>query len=379
MEQWLNYTLMQHHTDTPLLATVPVSKGRNRLYCVVTNQASVVVLTMALFPTENISSLSHRFCVAPMLDWTDRHERYFLRLLSKKALLYTEMITTGALIHGDANRHLRFNEEEHPVAVQLGGSDPRDLARSAKMAEMAGYDEINLNVGCPSDRVQSGKFGACLMKEPLLVADCVRAISSSVDTPVTIKCRAGIDSYDSDEFLEEFILSIASAGCTTFIVHARIALLKGLSPKGNREIPPLNYERVFRIKQKYPHLKIVLNGGIKTLAQGLTLLEYVDGVMLGRESYQNPWILSSVDELLFSQEPSMHTRLSILQAFIPYVADQIGKGVPLQHMTRHILGLFHGYPGGKAFRRHLSENAYRKNASITVLEDAIARVLPGSA
>jgi tRNA-dihydrouridine synthase A len=313
--------------------------------------------------------------VAPMLDWTDRHERFFLRLLSKNALLYTEMITSGALIHGDTGRHLRFNEEEHPVAVQLGGSDPHDLARSAQMAELAGYDEINLNVGCPSDRVQSGKFGACLMKEPLLVADCVRAIKSSVETPVTIKCRAGIDNFDSDEFLEEFILTVAGAGCTTFIIHARIALLKGLSPKDNREIPPLNYERVLRIKRNHPQLKIIINGGINSLSQGLAFLEHLDGVMLGREAYQNPWILHAVDELFFSQEPSSHTRFSILQSFIPYVAEQIQKGVPLQHMTRHILGLFHACPGGKAFRRHLSENAYRKNASITVLEDAIALVL----
>lgn len=315
---------------------------------------------------------SHRFCVAPMLDWTDRHERYFLRLLSRQCVLYTEMITSGALVHGDAPRHLRYNQAEHPVAIQLGGSDPADLARCAELAAAAGYDEINLNIGCPSDRVQSGRFGACLMADPALVADCVRAMRAAVAIPVTIKCRTGIDADDNDQYLQNFISRVADAGCSTFIIHARIAILKGLSPKENRDIPPLNYPRVFGIKELYPHLQIIINGGLKTLQECRDVLQKVDGVMLGREVYHNPWILANVDAELYGQ-PSFgnRSRHDVLNEFLPYVREQLAEGTPLQHMTRHILGLFHGVPGGKAFRRHLSENAFRKDAGISVLEDAM--------
>lgn len=316
----------------------------------------------------------HRFCVAPMLDWTDRHERYFLRLISHKAMLYTEMVTVGALIHGDAGRHLRYNHEEHPLALQLGGSDPLQLAKCAEMAEKSGYDEINLNVGCPSSRVQSGQFGACLMAKPVLVAECIRAMRASVSIPVSVKCRIGIDDQDSDMFLQDFIHEVAAAGCSTFIIHARIALLQGLSPKENREVPPLNYPRVFSIKESNPGLCVVLNGGIKTIGQCKALLEKVDGVMIGREAYHNPWMLADVDKELYGTSSFVMTRHEVIRAYFPYVETQLRQGTPLQHMTRHILGLFHGQPGGKAFRRHLSTNAFRKDATITVLQDALALV-----
>lgn len=322
----------------------------------------------------NSNALSHRFCVAPMLDWTDRHERYFLRLLSREATLYTEMVTTGALIYGDAPRHLAFHAQEHPVALQLGGSNPDELARCAVLAEEVGYDELNLNIGCPSDRVQSGRFGACLMADGQLVGKSVAAIAQRVDIPVTVKCRIGIDEHDSDDFLFRFVDEVAQAGCNTFIVHARIALLQGLSPKENRDIPPLNYARVFRLKQRYPHLEIVINGGIRTLEEASILLDKLDGVMLGREVYHNPWILNKVDELLFGRAAEQRTRFDIVANFLPYVRAELQHGTPLQHMTRHILGIFHGVPGGKAFRRHLSENAYKKDAGIGVLEDALEKV-----
>ena len=317
---------------------------------------------------------AYRFCVAPMLDWTDRHERYFLRLLSQRARLYTEMVTTGALIYGDAERHLKFSNEEHPVVLQLGGSDPQQLAVCAAMAESRGYDEVNLNVGCPSDRVQSGRFGACLMADPSLVAECVKAMQNSVSVPVTVKCRIGIDNNDSDSFLQSFIEQVARAGCETFIIHARIAILQGLSPKENREIPPLNYERVYRIKDVNPDLKIVLNGGITSLEQAKALLEHVDGIMIGREVYHNPWLISDVDTNFYGCDRQVSTRHNVLRAYLPYVKGQLIEGTPLQHMTRHILGIFHGQPGGKAFRRHLSGNAFRKDAGIDVLEKAMSLV-----
>lgn len=318
-----------------------------------------------------------RFCVAPMLDWTDRHERYFLRLISRHARLYTEMITTGALLYGDAPRFLRFNAAEHPVAVQLGGSDPDALARCAQMAQEAGYDEINLNVGCPSDRVQSGRFGACLMAEPELVADCVAAMQAVTERPVTVKCRAGIDDQDSDGFLQRFIETVADGGCRHFIVHARIALLQGLSPKENREVPPLNYARVRNMKRQFPGLTIVLNGGITSLDQAQSLLlpnvdGTLDGVMMGREAYQNPYVLAEVDNRLFGDNRQLPDRREIIAAYLPYVVEQLAEGVPLQHMTRHILGLYRNVPGGRQFRRHLSENAHRRGAGISVLEDAVA-------
>jgi len=309
-----------------------------------------------------------------MLDWTDRHERYFLRLLSQNARLYTEMVTTGALLHGDVPRHLAHDPFEHPLALQLGGSEPNVLAHCALMAAEYGYDEINLNVGCPSDRVQSGRFGACLMADAALVGDCVRAMKNAVGLSVTVKCRAGIDHNDSDAFLENFIDSLAEAGCDVLIIHARIAVLNGLSPKENREIPPLNYDRVYLMKERFPELKIVLNGGVRSLAQAQEILCHVDGVMMGREAYQNPWVLHDVDEFLFGHPRFEYSRIDVLLKFMPYVAEQLAQGTPLQHMTRHILGVFHGVPGGRAFRRHLSENAFRRDAGLSVLEDAIAKV-----
>jgi tRNA-dihydrouridine synthase A len=318
------------------------------------------------------SAFSHRFCVAPMMDWTDRHCRFFLRLLSQKALLYTEMVTTGALLHGDANRHLRHDPAELPLALQLGGSNPAELAVCARLAEAEGYSEVNLNVGCPSDRVQNHMIGACLMAHPALVAESVAAMRAVVKIPVTVKCRIGIDAMDSDDDFYAFIDDVASqSGCDTFIVHARIALLQGLSPKENREIPPLNYARVYRLKQLFPQLEIIVNGGINTIEACKQHLQHVDGVMLGREAYHNPWLLNDVDELLFGLPSQQRTRSDILQAFIPYMSRQLQEGVALQHMTRHILGLFQGQRGGKRFRRHISEHAHRPGAGLAVLYHAL--------
>ena len=318
--------------------------------------------------------MSHRFCVAPMMDWTDRHDRVFLRQLSAHALLYTEMVTSAALKHGDARYLLQHSPEEHPVALQLGGSDPGDLAEAATMAERAGFDEVNLNVGCPSDRVQSGAFGACLMAEPETVANCVNSMLNSVSLPVTVKCRIGIDDRDSQAELEDFVGIVADAGCKLFVVHARKAILSGLSPKQNREIPPLNYEYVFALKRAFPELSIIINGGIKTLGEAGTLLEEIDGVMLGREAYQNPFILNDVDSLFFGAPKSAYTRIERLEKFIPYIERELETGTPLHHMTRHILGLFKGQEGGKQFRRHLSENSYKKTAGLEVLLDAISYI-----
>ena len=318
--------------------------------------------------------LSHRFCVAPMMDWTDRHDRVFLRQLSEHTLLYTEMVTSAALKHGDAQYLLQHSQDEHPVALQLGGSNPVELAEAAVLAEQAGYDEINLNVGCPSDRVQSGAFGACLMAEPELVAKCVSNMMTSVSLPVTVKCRIGIDDRDSQAELEDFIGTVADAGCGTFIVHARKAILSGLSPKENREIPPLKYNSVFAVKQAFPDLSIIINGGIKTLHDAEALLKKTDGVMLGREAYQNPFILNEVDAVFFGAATNAQTRTEGLQKFIPYIEEELERGTPLHNMTRHILGLYKGQKGGKKFRRHLSENSYKKAADIGVLLDAISYV-----
>jgi len=323
---------------------------------------------------DTAAGLSHRFCVAPMMDWTDRHDRVFLRQLSKHALLYTEMVTSAALKHGDAQYLLQHNEGEHPVALQLGGSKPVELAEAAALAERSGYDEINLNVGCPSDRVQSGAFGACLMAEPGLVGKCVSSMMTSVSLPVTIKCRIGIDDRDSQRELEDFIGTVAESGCDTFIVHARKAILSGLSPKENREIPPLKYDSVFAVKQAFPKLSIIINGGIKTLEDAESLLKKTDGVMLGREAYQNPFILNEVDAVFFGTATNVQTRTETLQKFMPYIEQELERGTPLHHMTRHILGLYKGQKGGKNFRRHLSENSYKKTADIGVLLDAISYV-----
>jgi tRNA-dihydrouridine synthase A len=316
----------------------------------------------------------HKFCVAPMMDWTDRHCRVFHRRLSARALLYTEMVTAAAVRHGDRQRLLGFSAEEQPVALQLGGSEPYLLAEATRIGADFGYAEVNLNVGCPSDRVQEGRFGACLMLEPELVARCFEAMQAAVRIPVTVKCRIGVDEQDAEADLERFITTVARAGCGTFIVHARKAWLKGLSPKENREVPPLDYDRVRRLKVAHPHLEIVLNGGIGTLAEAIEHLTWADGVMLGRAAYQNPWMLADVDRLLFGEAGSPASREAVLEALIPYVERHVAAGGRLNNITRHVLGLYHGQPRGRAFRRHLSENAVRERAGVDVLEAAIAVV-----
>lgn len=316
----------------------------------------------------------HRFCVAPMMDWTDRHDRVFLRQFSSCALLYTEMITSAALQYGDANYLLGHSSTEQPLALQLGGSEPAQLSNAAKLGEAAGYAEINLNVGCPSDRVQSGAFGACLMAEPTLVADCIKSMTNAVTIPITVKCRIGIDDRDSEAELMDFIGTVAEAGCDVFIVHARKAILKGLSPKQNREIPALNYQRVFQVKNNFPQLEIVINGGITCLNDVEQLLAHVDGVMLGREAYHNPYILHEVDHRFFGKESNKKSRVEYLRQYLPYVESELARGVPLKHMSRHLLGLFKGQRGGKQFRRHLSENSYRPRADLRVIQDALAYI-----
>lgn len=311
-----------------------------------------------------------RFCLAPMMDWSDLHCRYFWRLLTKRARLYTEMVTTGAILRGDRDRFLRFNPEEQPVALQLGGNDPKALAECARIAEDYGYDEVNLNCGCPSDRVQEGRIGACLMTEPQTVADCIAAMREAVKIPVTVKHRTGVDDHDSEEHLHQFVDTIAQSGCDVFIVHARKAWLQGLSPKENREIPPLLYDRVFALKQAFPHLTIVINGGITNLSVCHDLLENVDGVMLGREAYHNPFLLGEVDPQIYGERAREITRDQVLDAFISYCQAQIAQGARLNHMTRHILGLYAGQPGGKYFRRFLSENANRAGAPASLLREA---------
>ena len=310
------------------------------------------------------------FCVAPMLDWTDRHARYLYRLLSRHTLLYTEMVTTGAIIHGDRDRHLGFAKEEQPVALQLGGSDPRDLVIAATVGEQYGYREINLNVGCPSDRVQSGRFGACLMAEPQLVSDCLSAMGAAVEIPVTVKTRLGIDHLDSYEFLQQFVETLADTGTTTFILHARTAWLKGLSPKQNREIPPLQYEKVYQVKREYPNLEIILNGGVKDLDAVESHLQRVDGVMLGREIFQNPMLLAEVDARLFGATGPMPDRADVLSQYLSYVDEQLARDVYLKHLLPPLFGLFQGQPGTRAWKRFLSENGYRKDAGRWVIEQA---------
>ena len=321
-----------------------------------------------------MTMLNRRFCVAPMMDWTDRHDRYFLRLISRHAVLYTEMVTTGALLHGDTHRLLRFDPAEHPVALQIGGSEPDEMAAAARMGADAGYDEININVGCPSERVQRGAFGACLMAEPELVGDCVAAMRAAVDVPVTVKTRIGIDDRDSYEELARFVETLRAAGCQTLIVHARKAWLKGLSPKENREVPPLEYDRVYRVKQDFPDLEIIVNGGIRTLTECEQHLECVDGVMIGREAYHNPYLLAEVDRRLYGDPHPVPTRHEVLEALYPYIARELAAGVHLGHMSRHILGLFQGMPGARKWRRHLSENAHRPGADLQCVKDAAALV-----
>ncbi len=321
-----------------------------------------------------ISEPAYRLSVAPMLDWTDRHCRYFLRLITKQTLLYTEMITTGAIIHGKRDRYLAFDPFEHPVALQLGGSHPNELAQCARIGADYGYDEINLNVGCPSDRVQSGRFGACLMAEPNLVADCVAAMKAAVNIPVTVKSRIGIDHQDSYEELVKFVTAISQAGCDQLIVHARKAWLHGLSPKENREIPPLKYDVVYQLKQDFPNLPIIINGGITDLLQVEQHLQHVDGVMMGREAYHNPYILAEADQRFFNQTLAIPSREDIIAQLVPYIESQAQLGVQVKHITRHILGLFQGVAGGKRWRRYLSEHAHLVDADSSILSGALTYV-----
>ncbi len=317
---------------------------------------------------------SHKFSIAPMMDWTDRHARVFHRGLTKRALLYTEMVTAEAVLHGKRDLLLGFSPEEHPVALQLGGSDAGKLAEAARIGADVGYDEINLNVGCPSDRVQEGRFGACLMAEPGLVAACIAAMRDAVRVPVTVKCRIGIDDQDSEQDLQTFIDTVAATGCSTFIVHARKAWLKGLSPKENREVPPLDYARVHRLKEARPGLTIVLNGGLQSLDAALANQGVLDGVMLGRAAYQTPWLLAEVDARVFGEAPSGMTRASAVEAMFPYMEAHVGRGGRLNNIVRHMLGLFHGEPGARAYRRILSVDSVKDGAGIEVVRRALAAV-----
>ena len=317
----------------------------------------------------------HRFAIAPMMDWTDRHCRYLLRLLTTHSLLYTEMVTTAALLHGDQERFLRHDASEYPLALQLGGSDPVSLSEGARIGVDFGYDEINLNVGCPSDRVQSGRFGACLMAEPGLVAECVAAMNHAVSVPVTVKTRIGIDDRDSYEELAHFIQCVQAAGCDTFIIHARKAYLQGLSPKENRTVPPLNYAFAWRIKQEFPGLAIIVNGGIENLEQAADHLDNVDGVMLGRAAYHNPWLLAQVDARIFNDPHPVPTREAIVHSMIPYIERELQQGSRLKHITRHMLGLFQGVPGARHWRRHLSEHAPQANAGSEVVIQALDKLV----
>ena len=317
---------------------------------------------------------AHSFSIAPMMDWTDRHCRVFHRQLTRHALLYTEMVTAQAIRHGDRDRLLGFDAVEQPVALQLGGSDPTMLAESARIGEDYGYCEINLNVGCPSDRVQEGRFGACLMAEPQLVADCIAAMQDAVKIPVTVKCRIGIDDQDETVGLDQFVEAVALTGCKTFIIHARKAWLKGLSPKENREIPPLNYLRVHQLKAKFPHLKIILNGGLQSPEHALGEMRELDGAMLGRAAYHTPWLLADVDRRFFETSNPLQNRTDAVTSMFPYIEQQLSQGQWLSKITRHMLGLFHGQPGGRLWRQIISEQSHVPGAGIEVLEKALAAV-----
>lgn len=322
--------------------------------------------------------LNHRFSVAPMLDWTDRHCRFFLRLLSRHTVLYTEMVTTGAIIHGKGD-YLGFNNEEHPVVLQLGGSDPKAMAHCASIAQERGYDEVNINVGCPSDRVKNGSFGACLMAMPDTVAECVAAMQSEVTIPVTVKCRIGIDDMDDYEGLSRFVSLVAEGGCEHFIVHARKAWLQGLSPKENRDIPPLNYQRVYDLKEEFSQLKISINGGIKTLEDSNKHLQTIDGVMMGREVYSNPYILSKVDSLIYGESASAISREQVVLLMTVYIKEQVAQGSRVWHIARHVLGLFQGQAGGRIWRRYLSQHGTQKDVSTDLLLHAYEEVLAAQA
>jgi tRNA-dihydrouridine synthase A len=305
--------------------------------------------------------------VAPMMDWTDRHCRYFLRLFNRHAHLYTEMVTTGALLYGDRHRFLRFDNQEQPVILQLGGANPQELAQCSKFAEDYGYYAVNLNVGCPSDRVQKNKIGACLMAEPELVAECISAMQAAVQIPVTIKHRIGIDNLDSYEHLYKFVETVAQTGCQTFIVHARIAILQGLSPKENREVPPLRYDDVYQLKRDFPHLDIHINGGIKTVDEISQHWQHLDGVMMGREAYHNPYILANALSLWSEEAPTAH---QILESYYPFMEQELASGVPLMQMTRHILGLFQGMAGARKWRQHLSTYAHQRHQGLALVKEA---------
>jgi tRNA-dihydrouridine synthase A len=322
---------------------------------------------------------THRFSIAPMMEWTDRHCRFFHRLLTRRALLYTEMITTGAVLRGDRARLLGFDPAEHPVAVQLGGSDPRALAECARICADLGYDEINLNVGCPSDRVREGRFGACLMAEPQLVGDCVAAMKAAVAVPVTVKCRIGIDEQDPEESLDTLTRIVVAAGVDALIVHARKAWLDGLSPRENRDIPPLDYVRVYRLKRAWPSLHVSINGGIASVEQAAAHLSDVDGVMMGRVAYQEPWRLLAVDPLIYGAPAPFASPKDAIEAFIPYVERELARGTRLHSMTRHLLGLFQGVPGARAFRRHIAMQAVKPGAGIAVLREAAGLVMDAPA
>jgi len=315
----------------------------------------------------------HKISIAPMLDWTDRHYRYMARLISRNQLLYTEMVTTGAIIHGKGD-YLRYNEQEHPISLQLGGSNPTDLATCAKLAQEYGYDEVNINVGCPSDRVQNGKFGACLMAEPTLVAQAIDAMRSVVDIPVTVKHRIGIDELDSYQFMCDFVGQVSEAGCTDFTVHARKAWLSGLSPKQNREIPPLDYERVYRLKRDFSDLSISINGGITSLEQASEHLKFVDGVMIGREAYANPYTMAGVDSLFYDDHGPVLSRHQVVETMMEYIENHLQQGGKLNHITRHMLTIFMGLPGAKQWRRFLSENAHKPGADTDTVAQAMSLV-----
>jgi tRNA-dihydrouridine synthase A len=315
------------------------------------------------------------FAVAPMMDWTDRHCRFFHRQITRSALLYTEMITARAIKHGDRSKLLYFDEREQPVALQLGGSEPQVLAEAAKIGEDRGYVEINLNVGCPSGKVQEGKFGACLMAEPELVAACVAAMRAAVRIPVTVKCRIGIDDQDDDADLQNFVQIVASTGCNTFIIHARKAWLQGLSPKQNRELPPLNYARVHRLKASLPNLRIILNGGLENIAHGQDNMGELDGIMLGRAAYHTPWVLHEADRAFTGQPALAASRRAVVEAMEDYIGHRLRIGLPLHRITRHMLGLFHGQPGGRIWRQILSTEGCQPGADFSTLRRACDRVL----
>ena len=324
-----------------------------------------------------MTTLDHRLCTAPMMDWSDRHCRYFFRQLSRNAVVYTEMVTTGALVHGDVERHLGFSDAEHPLALQIGGTDPAQLAHCARLGEHYGYDEINLNCGCPSERVQHGAFGACLMAEPQLVADCIKAMRDAVSIPVTVKHRLGIDAIESYGFVRDFVATLAGAGCETFFVHARNAVLKGLSPKDNREVPPLRYEHVYRLKQDFPGLRFVVNGGVNSLDSIEPHLSHVDGVMLGRMAYHDPYVLALAEQRLFDEAPP--ARSAIVGNMVAYAAEQAKRGTPLRAIVRHMLGLYHGQPNARTWRRMLSDASLLAANRPALLFDAMQATEEGIA